>query len=86
MERPVRVDDPRVLVGRIRNEGGETALFLNTSPDTLSTQPVLSGIELDPEQGELTLEPFGAVSIRYAGSPPARVSVTAASEGSDARA
>lgn len=86
VERPVRVDDPRVLVGRIRNEGGETALFLNTSPDTLSTQPVLSGIELDPEQGELTLEPFGAVSIRYAGSPPARVSVTAASEGSDARA
>ena len=86
VERPVRVDDPRVLVGRIRNEGGETALFLNTSPDTLSTQPVLSGIELDPEQGELTLEPFGAVSIRYAGSPPARVSVTAVSEGSDARA
>jgi endo-1,4-beta-mannosidase len=84
--RPVRVDDPRVLVGRIRNEGGETALFLNTSPDTLSTQPVLSGIELDPDQGELTLEPFGAASIRYAGSPPARVSVTAAGEGSDARA
>jgi endo-1,4-beta-mannosidase len=84
--RPVRVDDPRVLVGRIRNEGGETALFLNTSPDTLSSQPVLSGIELDPDQGELTLEPFGAASIRYAGSPPARVSVTAAGEGSDARA
>jgi endo-1,4-beta-mannosidase len=86
VERPVRVDDPRVLVGRIRNEGGETALFLNTSPDTLSTQPVLSGIELDPDQGELTLEPFGAASIRYAGSPPARVSVAAAGEGSDARA
>ena len=84
--RPVRVDDPRVLVGRIRNEGGETALFLNTSADTLSIQPVLSGIELDPDQGELTLEPFGAASIRYAGSPPARVSVTAVSEGSDARA
>ena len=60
VERPVRVDDPRVLVGRIRNEGGETALFLNTSADTLSIQPVLSGIELDPDQGELTLEPFGA--------------------------
>jgi endo-1,4-beta-mannosidase len=86
VERPVRVDDPRVLVGRIRNDGGETALFLNTSADTLSTQPVLSGIELDPDQGELTLEPFGAVSIRYAGAPPARVSVTTASEGSDARA
>lgn len=86
VERPVRVDDPRVLVGRIRNDGGETALFLNTSPDTLSTQPVLSGIELAPDQGELTLEPFGAASIRYVGSPPARVSVTAASEGSDARA
>jgi hypothetical protein len=84
--RPVRVDDPRVLVGRIRSGEAETALFVNTSEDTISTQPVLSGIELDPHVGELTLEPFGAVSIRYAGSPPARVSVTAASEGSDARA
>ena len=86
VERPVRVDDPRVLVGRIRSGGAETALFVNTSGDTLSTQPVLSGIELDPDMGELTLEPFGAASIRYAGAPPARVSVTAASEGSDARA
>jgi endo-1,4-beta-mannosidase len=84
--RPVRVDDPRVLVGRIRSGEAETALFVNTSEDTISTRPVLSGIELDPHVGELTLEPFGAVSIRYAGSPPARVSVTAASEGSDARA
>ena len=86
VERPVRVDDPRVLVGRIRTGGAETALFVNTSGETLSTQPVLSGIELDPDMGELTLEPFGAASIRYAGSPPARVSATAASEGSDARA
>ncbi len=86
VERPIRVDDPRVLVGRIRSGGAETALFVNTSGDMLSTQPVLSGIELDPDMGELTLEPFGAASIRYVGSPPARVSVTAAGEGSDARA
>jgi endo-1,4-beta-mannosidase len=84
--RPVRVEDPRVLVGRIRSGGAETALFVNTSGDAISLQPVLSGIELGHDMGELTLEPFGAASIRYAGATPARVSVTAADEGSDARA
>ena len=84
--RPVRVNDPRILVGRIRGAESETAVFVNTSGDRVSTQPTFSGIELDSATDELTLEPFGVASIRYPRPTPAGVSVSATGEGSDAGA
>ena len=42
-ERPVRVDDPRVLVGRVRSGDSETALFVNCTADSIAAEPVLTG-------------------------------------------
>ena len=83
VERPVRVDDPRVLVGRVRSGDSETALFVNTAGDSISVEPMLSGVELDPAAGALTLEPFGVAAIRCAGTT--RTKVAATGEGRDAR-
>ena len=84
--RPVRVDDPRVLVGRVRSGDVETALLVNCSGDAIAAEPILSGVELDPATGTLALEPFGVAAIRCADSSRTRIPVTAASEGRDARA
>jgi hypothetical protein len=84
--RPVRVDDPRVLVGRVRSGDAETALLVNCSGDAIAAEPILSGVELDPATGTLALEPFGVAAIRCADSSRTRIPVTAASEGRDARA
>jgi endo-1,4-beta-mannosidase len=84
--RPVRVDDPRVLVGRVRSGDAETALFVNCSGDAIAAEPILSGVELDPATGTLALEPFGVAAIRCADSSRTRIPVTATSEGRDARA
>ena len=35
VSRPVRVDDPRVLVGRVRSGGSDTIVFVNCSSDAL---------------------------------------------------
>jgi endo-1,4-beta-mannosidase len=84
--RPVRVADPRVLVGRIRSGDSETVLFVNAAAESIGVEPILSGAELDPAAGELTLEPFGVAAIRRADAPGVRLPVTATSEGRDARA
>jgi hypothetical protein len=83
---PVRVDDPRVLVGRVRSGDTETALFVNCSGDAIAAEPILSDVDLDPATGPLTLEPFGVAAIRCADSSRTRIPVTATSEGRDARA
>jgi endo-1,4-beta-mannosidase len=85
VERPVRVDDPRVLVGRVRSGDSDTALFVNCAGDAIPVEPILSGVDLDPA-GAVTLEPFGIAAIRCAGGPAARTTVGATSEGRDARA
>ncbi len=85
VDRPVRVDDPRVLVGRVRSGDSETAIFVNCAEDSISVEPILSGVELDP--ATVTLEPFGVAAIQCAGAVHARhTKVAATSEGSDARA
>ena len=85
VDRPVRVDDPRVLVGRVRSGDSETAIFVNCAEDSISVEPILSGVELDP--ATVTLEPFGVAAIQCAGAFHARhTKVGATSEGSDARA
>jgi endo-1,4-beta-mannosidase len=82
--RPVRVDDPRVLVGRVRSGESETALFLNWAADAVRVEPELLGVELEPDTASLLLDPFGVAAIRLMDA--ARTSITATGEGSDARA
>jgi endo-1,4-beta-mannosidase len=84
--RPVRVDDPRVLVGRVRSGDTETVLFVNCSGDEIAAEPILSGVELDSTTGTLALEPFGVAAIRCVDPSRTRIPVAATSEGRDARA
>jgi endo-1,4-beta-mannosidase len=83
--RPVRVDDPRVLAGRVRSGDRETVLFVNCSGNTIAAEPILSDVELDPATETLALEPFGVAAIRCADPSRTHIAVTAASEGRDAR-
>ena len=87
--RPVRVDDPRVLVGRIRAGDSEQALFVNCSGDRITAEPILSGAELDlPTGGVVSLEPFGVAAVRCDVAPLASIqepAVIEPTEGRDAR-
>jgi hypothetical protein len=89
VSRPVRVDDPRVLVGLVRGADSRTALFLNASPETVLAEPLLEeDVELDSASATLALAPFAvaAVTLRdpRRGVAPAPLAVAAA-EGRDAR-
>ncbi len=78
VSRPVRVEDPRILVGRLRTGGGERTIFVNCSLDAVGVTPIVEpGHEL-PAQGPLMLEPSG-FAVLGAASP------VAVGEGSDAR-
>jgi endo-1,4-beta-mannosidase len=71
VERPVRVDDPRVLVGRIRTGDSETVLFVNASADTVVATPIVTpGTTLEHDGDVLTLEPYDVAAI--AAESPAR--------------
>jgi len=60
--RPVRVDDPRVLVGLLQGGATDTVLFVNCSPDTIVADPILEeGREL--AEGPPTLDPFEVAVI-----------------------
>ena len=62
--RPVRVPDPRVLVGRVAGPTAETALFVNCSSETVAVQPIVdpgAGLALPTET--FTLAPFGVAAI-----------------------
>jgi endo-1,4-beta-mannosidase len=87
--RPVRVDDPRVLVGRIRTGDSEQALFVNCSSDRIAAEPILSGAELNlPTGGVVSLEPFGVAAVRCDLAPLAAIqepAVIEPTEGRDAR-
>jgi endo-1,4-beta-mannosidase len=76
--RPVRVDDPRVLVGRLRTGRGERVLFVNWSPDTIVAEPEGDAASALEPSGPLTLEPFGVAVHTTAAA-------MAAGEGRDAR-
>ena len=51
VDRPVRVHDPRVLVGRVRTPNSELALFVNCSEDSVTAEPVAT------DGAEMWLEP-----------------------------
>ena len=62
--RPIRVDDPRVLVGRVRNGATETTIFINCSSDTIEVEPlVTSDFASSGSPGTkavpFTIDPFG---------------------------
>jgi endo-1,4-beta-mannosidase len=80
--RPVRVEDPRVLVGRVRSGDSETALFVNCAAGPIAAEPIVSEGKL--EASELRLEPFGVAAIPYARSPATSIPVMATREGRDA--
>ncbi len=69
VSRPVRVADPRVLVGRLRSDAGaETTLFINCSAQTIAAEPIVQdGVEA-PSAGGLTLEPFGVAAVTSGGA------------------
>jgi endo-1,4-beta-mannosidase len=92
--RPIRLDDPRVLVGRVRSGGSETALFVNCSNEQLVVEPIVAeGVELRLDAEALTVDPFGVVVIRCQGALPAQgaravpqeVAAIWVNEGRDAR-
>jgi endo-1,4-beta-mannosidase len=67
--RPVRVNDPRVLVGVIRTGSGEIAVFVNCSSDDVTVEALATGsVKLPPPGGWSTLEPFGVTAVRCEGS------------------
>jgi endo-1,4-beta-mannosidase len=66
VSRPVRVADPRVLVGRVRAGDSETALFLNCSGQQVSVEPIVdNAVNLGDDRSRFSLEPFGVTACRY---------------------
>jgi endo-1,4-beta-mannosidase len=62
--RPVRVADPRILVGRIGTGDSEVALFVNCSADEIALEPVLAeGSAVRLMEPPSTLEPFGVAVV-----------------------
>lgn len=64
--RPVRVADPRVVVGRVKAGASERALFLNCSGRPVAVEPILEdAVSLSDDRSRFGLEPFGVTACRY---------------------
>jgi endo-1,4-beta-mannosidase len=90
VSRPVRVDDPRILVGRLRARVEETVLLVNSSSDTVQAEPVVEGEDALVPSGTLTIGPYGVAVARRRITPtirsaPGGVAAVAASERRDAQ-
>jgi hypothetical protein len=87
VSRPVRVDDPRVLVGLLRGKGlGVTVIFANCSADAVVLEPIVAGgVELELF-APLTIEPFGVAVVSGQGAATEPAAAVGAGEGRDARA
>jgi endo-1,4-beta-mannosidase len=88
--RPVRVDDPRVLVGCLRGRETDTVLLVNSSSDTVQAEPVVAGGDALVPAGTLTIGPYGVAVARRSITPtirsaPEDVAAVAASERRDAQ-
>jgi endo-1,4-beta-mannosidase len=90
VSRPLRVDDPRVIVGRIRHGGGEVAVYVNCSSDEVLVSPIVDpDAELPFPHDPFAMPPFGvATASRAVPSSVAHERTVAAHllvpEGSDA--
>jgi len=79
VSRPVRVDDPRVLVGRLRTGATGRVVFLNCSPDAVVADVLVEpDFDLTLPAEELRLEPFGVEVVPAGGT---RASARVADEG-----
>jgi hypothetical protein len=90
VSRPVRVDDPRILVGRLRARVEETVLLVNSSSDTVQAEPVVEGGDALVPSGTLTIGPYGVAVARRTITPtirsaPGGVAAVGASERRDAQ-
>jgi endo-1,4-beta-mannosidase len=90
VSRPVRVDDPRVLVGRLRTGRAETVLFVNCSSESVAADPIVAdGVQLARPSEELLLEPYGVAAVgcgpEPSDAPTDAPEPVAAGEGRDAR-
>ncbi len=64
VSRPVRVDDPRVLVGRIAVPGSVRAVFVNTAEVAVACEPILeTGVALRLAPEGLTLAARGVAVV-----------------------
>lgn len=63
VSRPVRVDDPRVLTGRVRSGDSEFAIFVNCSGEAIAVEPVVEGGAELPSTANLRLEAFGVETV-----------------------
>ena len=79
VRRPVRVDDPHVLAGRLLCGRGGRTIFVNCSAQRILAEPITDGIELE-SVGPLTLDPYGVAVLRHGAAHPA-----ALGEGRDAQ-
>ena len=92
VSRPVRVDDPRILVGTLRSPDRETVVFVNCSGEEVEAEPIAAaGTSPRLEAGALTIEPFGVAVVPLLGSRsttrpgPSGAPVGAAGERGDAQ-
>jgi endo-1,4-beta-mannosidase len=83
VERPVRVEDPRILVGRVRVGDSERVVLVNCSADPVAAEPIVSGVELASDAGPVSLEPYGVAVIPTATVPAERQPVSSARHGGD---
>jgi endo-1,4-beta-mannosidase len=65
VDRPVRVDDPRVLAGRIRTGDSARALFVNCSGESVRIEPLVTRGELALPRDPLVLDPFGVAALGW---------------------
>ena len=85
VDRPVRVDDPRVLVGRLRTGGSGRALFVNCSSESIVVDPIVTRGELALPRDPLALDPFGIATARWDEEEIRARARLESAEGSDAR-
>jgi hypothetical protein len=65
VSRPVRVDDPRVLVGSLRTGAEHTAIFVNQSPVPVAAEPIVAKSIALGVTGPIELDPFGVALARW---------------------
>jgi endo-1,4-beta-mannosidase len=86
VSRPVRVADPRVLVGVVASGGRRTAVFVNCSADTVVAEPLLAAdVALATDAPTLLLAPYAVDWAPLRDGARADDLVGAAAEGRDAR-
>jgi hypothetical protein len=85
VDRPVRADDPRVLVGRLRTGDSDRALFVNCSSESIVVDPIVTRGELALPRDPLALDPFGVAIARWDEEEIRARARLESAEGSDAR-